>query len=135
MVAPLVGLLMTAVVACGNVEERSLCRAYDDFLAAREEIRTVDPTSVTAAEATDLVEEYVSSVRALRETTEGRFDTELDRLEAATRDILVTLESVDADEDYATWAPLVEESFDDARDAADRVVEIVDIQCNPETED
>jgi hypothetical protein len=109
-----------------------MCRAYDDFLAARTEVQAVDPESVAAAGAADLAEDYYNSVRALKETTDGRFRAAVEALEAEARNVLLTLDSAPDDADYATWAPLVEDDLENTADAAAIVVELMDPECNPD---
>jgi hypothetical protein len=90
-----------------------------------------DPTGVTAARATDAVEEVLAAVRQMRETTDGRFSDEVDTLETALDDLRLTLESVEDTADYSTWAPLVEDSMQDVADAAVAVSALIDPECAP----
>jgi hypothetical protein len=122
-------------LACGDSEEQSMCPVFEEYLEARAAIQAVDPTSATAAGATEAVEEYLGAVQRLRETTDGRFAEAVDSLETVVADALRTLESVDDDAEYETWAPLVEDSFEDANDAAERVEELISPQCNPDIDD
>jgi hypothetical protein len=127
-------LALSAVpLACGDSDEQSLCVVYAEFLDARAEIQAIDPTDKSAAEAVDAVDDYLSTVQRLRET-DSTNSAAVDDLEAATKDALRTLESVDDEADYSTWAPLVEDSFEEAQKAADRVVDLYGPQCTPETE-
>jgi HAMP domain-containing protein len=127
----MVALFLTA---CGESAERSLCASYEQFLEAGEVIRSVDPESETAAEAIDEIEEFQSSVAQLRETTDGRFRSAVDDLDAAVADVLRTLQGVDPDEDYSTWAPLVADDVETAQAAAAYVVELIAPQCAPTEE-
>ena len=106
-----------------------MCTAYQEWLNARAAVREIDPEAATASEAAELAETYLESVQRLDETADGRFATELDALDFAVRDVLLTLESVQADEDYATWAPLVEDSLEDAANAAVSVQDAIEPQC------
>jgi hypothetical protein len=133
--ACVVAAFVTVPLACGDSEEQSMCPVFEDYLEARATIQAVDPTSATAAGATEAVEEYLGAVQRLRETTDGRFAEAVDSLETVVADALRTLESVDDDAEYETWAPLVEDSFEDASDAAERVEELISPQCNPDTDD
>jgi len=130
-----IALLAVGPVACGDLEDQSLCRVYEDFLVAREETAAVDPTAQTAAELTEIADTYLATVRQLREATDGRYVEAIDALEVAVTDVVRTLDSVDPDEPYATWAPLVDDSIDDATDAADRVEELIGPQCTQEVDE
>lgn len=128
----LVAAAATVPAACGDSDEQSLCVVYADFVTARAAVQAVDPTAQTAGQAAEIVEEYLDTVQQLRETADGRFRAAVDDLDAAVADGLRTLESVDDEADYATWAPLVEDSLEDAQDAAQRVEELINPQCNPD---
>lgn len=117
------------LAACGELAERSLCTSYEQFLVSREVIRSVDAESATAAEATEEIEAFQSSISQLRENTDGRFRSAVDDLDAAVSDVLRTLDGVDPDEDYSTWAPLVADDLETAREAAAYVAELIAPQC------
>lgn len=119
------------LAACGDPAERALCPSYEQFLESREVIRAVDPESESAADAIDEIETFRSSVRQLRENTDGRFRSAVDDLDASISNVLRTLATVDADADYATWAPLVADDVETAQEAAARVDELIAPQCTP----
>jgi hypothetical protein len=127
-------LVVMGTAACGDIEDESMCSVYGDFLDVRAELAEVDPEQETAADATELAEDYLDTVTRLQETADGRFGTELDRLESAVDDVLRTLDSLDDDADYATWAPLVEDSLENVADAAVSVEDAIEPQC-PDTGD
>jgi hypothetical protein len=127
-VAVVVPLLLTA---CGDSDDLALCPSYAQFELARDVLRTVDAESETAAEAIREIEAFQSSVRQLRENTDGRYRSSVDDLDVAISDVLRTLESVDADEEYSTWAPLVAEDVETAQNASARVSELIAPQCAP----
>lgn len=126
---------ITGLAACGDSDEQSMCVVFADFEAARAEVQAVDPESVAAAGAIDAIQEYYDTIRQLRETTDGRYSAAVDDLDVAVADALRTLESVDADADYTTWSPLVEDEFQVAREAADKVEELINPQCNPDQDE
>jgi hypothetical protein len=132
IVGAVVGML-AVLSACGDQAGRSLCDAFADWTEARATINAIDPTSEDAATYAEDVDDYRSAVDALRETADSRYRAAIDDLDAATADVLRTLESVD-DAEYSTWAPLVEDSIDDATIAAERVVELIGPQCDGEPE-
>jgi hypothetical protein len=121
-------------LACGDQAERSLCAVYADLLATEADVGEIDPTVVsasTAGRAADVAEEYVSAVRRLRAAGDDRYRSAIDDLLTAARDVELTLSSVDAEADFATWSPLVAEDLEDARRAADRVHALIGPQCAP----
>ena len=112
-----------------------MCTVFADFEIARAEVQAVDPESVAAAGAIDAIQDYYDTIRQLRETTDDRFSVAVDDLDVAVADALRTLESVDGDADYTTWAPLVEDEFQVAREAADKVEDLINPQCNPDVDE
>ena len=119
------------LASCGESAERALCPSYEQFLVSREVIRSIDAESATAAEAVDEIEAFQSSVRQLRENTDGRFRSAVDDLDVAISDVLLTLTSVDPDADYSTWAPLVVDDVETAQEATAQVAELIAPQCAP----
>jgi hypothetical protein len=132
--ALVLALLTVALVACGDTEEQSLCPVYEEFLVARDKVAAVVPSAETAADLRGIAEAYLAKVRQLREAADGRYSDPIDALEVAVADVVRTLESIDADAPYATWAPLVEDSVEDARDAGDRVEELIGPECTQEVD-
>jgi hypothetical protein len=132
-------VLLSAVAivpaACGDPEDASLCTAFAEWIDARAAINAIDPTSESAAGETEAVEDYLASVRRLRQVSDDRYEQEIETLEASVNDVLLTLESVQDDADYSTWAPLVEDDIELATEAADELHEAIDPSCNPDTSD
>jgi hypothetical protein len=120
------------LLGCGEAEERSLCSVYDEWLDAKAEVESLDPTGATAEEAAEVAEDALDATRRLREVDQDRYGEPLESLEVALADVLRTLESVPDDAEYSTWAPLVEESVEDATLAAERVEELIDPSCRPD---
>jgi hypothetical protein len=121
--------LVVLVSACGDIEDQSMCAAYDDFLVAGAAIQELDPATLTAADAADEAQAFLDSVRHLEETADDRHDALFAALEAAARDVVLTLESVGDQSDYSTWAPLVEDDLGVAADAAVSVENALEPQC------
>jgi hypothetical protein len=122
------GLVVTTG-ACGDIEELSMCAGYDDLLRAGAAVQEADAESLTAAEAEALAQDYLDAVRRLEEMADERLDVQILNLEDAARDVVVTLASVRDDEDYSTWAPLIEEDLDRAADVSVAVEDVMETQC------
>jgi hypothetical protein len=120
------------LLGCGEAEERSLCNVYGEWLDVKDEVESLDPTGATAEEAAEVAEDALDATRRLREVDQDRYGEPLESLEVALADVLRTLESVPDDAEYSTWAPLVEESVEDATLAAERVEELIDPSCRPD---
>jgi hypothetical protein len=131
--ALVVGVLAVVAIGCGEQEERSFCTVYDEWLDVKREISTLDPTEETAQEAEDVATEALDVTRRLREVEQDRYGDQLETLEDQLQDVVRTLASVPDDADYATWEPLVEESVEDAVDSAQRVQDLIDPTCRPDS--
>ena len=128
----LAAVAAVGVAGCGDTEERSLCEVYDEWLDVKAEVEDLDPNGASAAEAADVAEDALGVTRRLRETDQDRYGDPLEALEFALQDVLRTLEAVPDDADYDTWAPLVEDSVEDAVLAAERVQDLIDPTCRPD---
>ena len=130
-------LALASMAACSEdvVKDQSLCTVYGDYLDQLADVQDLDAESLSADEASEVVEDYVESVVRVQHATEDdRNNTGLLVLEAAARDLLRTLESVPEDADYDIWAPLVEDDLEDVRNAALLVDESLAAEC-PEAGD
>ena len=116
-------------LACGEPKDASLCTAFSEFQDIRTQIRTVDPNTTSAAEATDIAEDYLAGVRRLEQAADGRYGTELDTLETAANDVLFTLQGVQDDADFSTWGPLIEDDLELAEDAAVEATRVIAPSC------
>lgn len=123
--------LLLLAAACGDVDERALCPSYEQFLAARDALASVDPESESAAEAIEDIEDFQASVAQLRANADDRFRSAIDDLDAALADVLRALGTVDEDADVAVWAPLVADDVETAQEATAQVVELIAPQCAP----
>jgi hypothetical protein len=125
-------LVVTALAACGDPEDASLCTAFDEWIDARADINAVDFTTESAEDAIDTVEDYLSSVQRLEHAADGRYGQQLDALESTVRAVILTLESVQDDADYSTWSPLVEDDIELATEAALQVEQLITPSCQAE---
>jgi hypothetical protein len=126
-------LACVVLPACGDQEDASLCNAYGEYLEARAELQTIEPTTLSATQATAVAENALAGVRRLEQAADGRYGQELDALETAVNDVLLTLESIPDDAEVATWAPLIEDDLEVAADAANQVEQAIEPSCTPDT--
>ena len=110
-----------------------MCTAFGEFLEARAELQTIEPTSLNASQATDVAQNALDGVHRLQQAADGRYTQQLDALETAVNDVLLTLESIPDDADAATWEPLVEDDLETAADAATVVEDSIEPSCTPDT--
>jgi len=121
------------LTACSDDEDLkdhlSFCDVYGRMVEQRAEVQALDITSMDADDAADEVEEYLDSVRQLGEISDDRYGMQISELQAAVHDLLLTLDSVDPDAEFAIWAPLVEDDLEAARDRADVLDEAIGPSC------
>jgi hypothetical protein len=126
-------LACSLVSACGDRKDASLCTAFGEFIGARTAAQAIEPSNLNAAEATTIAESYLAGVRRLEQAADGRYGQDLDALETAVNDVLLTLESIPDDADDATWGPLVQDDLETAADAATVVEDAIEPSCTPDT--
>jgi hypothetical protein len=131
----LIAPIVVVASACGDPEDASLCTAFDEFLESRAEVQTIDLDNLDAAEASELAESYLASVRRLKAAADARYMQELENLETAANDVVLTLASVQDDADLAVWLPLVEDDLEIAADLAAHVEDVIEPSCTPDTSD
>ncbi len=80
--------LALTLAACGNAQERDLCRQYEDLQEAVAQVESLDPATATAADVVETVDEVVVQLEQFQEATEGLYDQavsnltlQLDRIE------------------------------------------------------
>ena len=132
MVIP-AALLVAVLPACGDHEDASLCTAYGEFLQARSTVQAIDPDNLDAKQGEDIAELYLAGVRRLRQAADDRYEQEIENLDAAVNDLLLTLAPIPDDADFATWGPLVEDDLESAADAATVVQDAIAPSCTPDT--
>lgn len=118
-------------LACGDQEDRSLCSVFERVVESRAVVAALDPQQATAGDAAKLAEEHQKLVEQLQQVTDGRYASAVADLNVAITDLRNTLESVDPDADYATWAPLVEDDLTAVRDASAHVESLIEPGCQP----
>jgi hypothetical protein len=131
--AVLIAGVAIVLPACGDPKDASLCTAFGELVDARAAVQAIDPTLETAGRATDVTEDYLAGVRRLKQAADGRYGQELDALEIAVNELLVTLESIPDDAEYATWGPLVEDDLEMVADSATQVEDAIEPSCTPDT--
>ena len=102
--------LALTLAACGNVEERSLCRQYEDLQDAAAELEALDPETATAADALELVENVMVQLDQFQAASEGLYDQTVSNLNLALTELRqVTFDL--GDEGLEVARPLMEESL------------------------
>ena len=120
--------LALTLAACGNAEERSLCRQYEDLQDAAAELEALDTETATAADALELVENVMVQLDQLQAASEGLYDQAVSNLNLALTELRqVTFDLGDEGLDVAR--PLMQESLVASVTAYNALQERLDVVC------
>jgi hypothetical protein len=125
----LLALLGLLLGACGNLEERSMCRQYEDVRAVAAELRALDPATATTTELLELLDEALVELDQLQATTEGLYDQTISTI----RTNLLEFRQVTFDlgeETLEVVRPLYAESRDRTDTAYQLLEQRLDVVCN-----
>jgi hypothetical protein len=122
-------VLLLLVAACGNIQERSMCRQYEDVRTAADELRALDPATATTTDLLELLDEALVELDQLQATTEGLYDQTISTI----RTNLLEFRQVTFDlgeETLETVRPLYAESRDRTVTAYQLLEQRLDVVCN-----
>jgi hypothetical protein len=121
--------LALALAACGNAQERDLCRQYEDLQEAVAEVETLDPETATAADALEIVENVLVQLDQFKAfATEGLYDQATSNLSLALLELRqVTFDL--GDEGLEVARPLMQESLDNSITAWNALKQRLDLVC------
>jgi hypothetical protein len=126
-VAALAALALT-LVACGNLEERSLCRQYEDLRQAAAQVEDLDPETATAADMLAIVEDVMVQLDQFQAASEGLYDQAVSNLNFALSEFRqVTFDL--GDEPLEVARPLMEDSWQSTVTAYDLLKQRLDLVC------
>jgi len=117
------------LVACGNIEEQSLCRQWDDLQAASAEVQALDPETATADDVEEVVDRALGELEQFSRAAEGLYDGAVSTLRAE----LVNLRQASHDAGSLTLEvarPLLEETWADTQTAYQVLAQRLNIVCS-----
>ena len=120
--------LALTLVACGNAQERNLCRQYEDLQEAVAEVENLDPATATAADVVEIVDEVVVQLEQFQEATEGLYDQAISNLTfnlTEFRQVAFDL----GEEGLEVAQPLMQDSLDTSVTAYNALQERLDVVC------
>lgn len=120
--------LALTLSACGDAEERSLCRQYDDLKAAVAQLEDLDPATATADEFRAIVEDVMVAAQAVQTTAEGLYDQSFSNLRFALVDLRQAAVDV-GDEPLEVARPLLEDSWEASVTAYQLLKQRLDVVC------
>lgn len=116
---------------CRNSTDLSLCPAWRIYDHTAEQIKADRPSGGTAADWLVAVHEVLGDLDQLREVADSRHVSAIQDTETALETLLGTLESIEPDQRYEIWAPLVEDDIDAVLDADQQLRELIAPECTP----
>jgi hypothetical protein len=122
-------VLLILVAACGNIQERSLCRQYEDVKAVADEIRGLDPTTATGADMVELLDEALVELDQLQATAEGLYDQSISTVRTSLLEFRQVAFDL-GDETLEVARPLLEDSSENTATAYQLLEHRLDVVCN-----
>jgi ABC-type transporter Mla subunit MlaD len=122
-------VLLVLVSACGNIQERSMCRQYEDVRAVADELRALDPATATTTDLLELLDDALVELDQLQATTEGLYDQTI----SSIRTNLLEFRQVTFDlgeETLEVLRPFYAESRDRTVTAYQLLEQRLDVVCN-----
>ncbi len=120
--------LALTIVACGNAQERDLCRQYEDLQEAIAQVENLDPETATAADVVELVDEVTVQLEQFQEATEGLYDQAVSNLTFNLTELRQVAFDL-GDEGLEVAQPLMQESLDASVTAYNALQERLDVVC------
>jgi hypothetical protein len=120
--------LLLALGACGNLQERDLCRQYDDLQATVAQVQELDPATATTDDVRDIADETLASLDQLLAASDGLYDFAISTFRLAVtelRQAAVALPGTTLD----VARPLMAESRADAITAYELLQQRLDVVC------
>ncbi|HET9204032.1 MAG TPA: hypothetical protein VFP67_12940 [Acidimicrobiia bacterium] len=124
-----IALALLMVAACGDIQERSLCRQYEDVKTVADELRGLDPTTASTTDMLALLDEALVELDQLQASAEGLYDQAI----STVRTNLLEFRQVTfdlGDEALEVTLPLVEDSIVSTSTAYQLLEQRLDVVCN-----
>lgn len=121
--------LALTLTACGNAQERSLCRQYEDLQEAVAQIEELDPATATAADMLAIVEDVMVELDQFQAASEGLYDQAVSGLRLALTEFRQVTFDI-GEESLEVARPLMEESWDNTVTAYQGLKQRLDVVCD-----
>jgi hypothetical protein len=127
----LLGTAMVVLVglpACGEAQERDLCRRWEDLQAAAAQVQELDPATDTAEDLDAVANDVLERLEQFQATSEGLYDLAVSDLRAALTAIRQA--AIDAGgEELEAARDLLQESWEDTVIAYQVLAQRLDVAC------
>jgi hypothetical protein len=121
--------LIAILAACGNAQERDVCRHYEDLQQAVAQVDDLDPETATAADALAIVENVMVQLDQFQAASDGLYDQAVSNLNLALEDLRVVVFDI-GDESLVVARPLMEDSLTNTAAAYDALKQRLDVVCD-----
>jgi len=124
-----VTVLALTIVACGNAQERDLCRQYEDLQEAVAQVENLDPATTTAADVVEMVDEVIAQLEQFQAAAiEGLYEQSISNLTFALTELRQVAFDL-GDEGLEVARPLMEESVATSVTAYNALQQRLDVVC------
>jgi hypothetical protein len=121
-------LSLAIFAACGNVQERSLCRQYEDLQESVAAAANLDPATTTAEDVVSAVDDVLADLEQLQATSEGLYDTSISTLRTSLTELRQAAFDL-GDEAFEVARPLLDESLSASLTAYEALRGRLDVVC------
>jgi hypothetical protein len=121
-------LSLTLLAACGNIQERSLCRQYGDLQESVAAAANLDPATTTAEDVVSVVDDVLADLGQLQATSEGLYDTSISTLRTSLTELRQAAFDL-GEESFEVARPLLEGSLADSLTAYEALRARLDVVC------
>ena len=121
-------LSLMLLAACGNAQERSLCRQYEDLQAAVDTALALDPATATAEDITAAADDVLGELEQLQATSEGLYDTSISTLRLSLTELRQVAAGL-GNESFEVARPLIDDSLTTSQTAYAVLQERLDVAC------
>lgn len=120
--------LALTLSACGNAQERSMCRQYEDLKEVAAQVEALDPATATAADVLAIVEDFMVQLDQFQATSEGLYDQAVSNLNFSLTELRQVAFDL-GDEPLEVARPLMEDSWESTVTAYDILKQRLDVVC------
>jgi molybdopterin converting factor small subunit len=118
--------------ACGNADERAVCDAYAEYLAAADDLGGPDDvTEATVAEVEDALQSLEDEVSQLRAVADTENESVVNAVDEAIRNLVSSLSSLEQDVPFTSVVDLLSDDIQAVADADADLRETFDTICIP----
>jgi hypothetical protein len=116
------------LAACGDAQERDLCRQYDDLRDAATQVTELDASTATAEDLAAVSDDVLAALDQLQAASDGLYDVVISDFRADLMAMRETVAGLD-DAGLAVARPLLEEAASDTVVSYQLLQQRLDVVC------